>query len=144
MAAYHRFALARVLVIDDSPVMHRLVAATLRFVEVQLDGADDGPAGLLSATEKPPDVIVLDLGLPLLDGWQVLERLKANPNTGNIPILILTGMSVETAQQRAKESGASAFMTKPFKPEELRRTIISLLEQARIGWRGQPNGSLAT
>ena len=81
--------------------------------------AQDGPEGLTMAAELEPDVIVLDLGLPKIDGWEVASRLKSTPTTSDIPVLALTGHVTPEARQRALTAGVVEFITKPCLPADL-------------------------
>ena len=117
----------RVLVVEDSAVIQRLVAVCLRPAGVVVETRDDGPAGLQAALENPPDLLILDVGLPRLDGWDVLARIRGDARTRNLKVLVLTAHAQEETKERADRGGADAFVTKPFRPEELRRAAMTLL-----------------
>ena len=89
--------------------------------------ASNGPDGLISAAGLRPDVIVLDLGMPGMDGWEVARRLKADAVTRSIPIIALTGHVLGDSQRRARQAGVEEFLTKPCLPEELAEAIKSHL-----------------
>lgn len=116
-----------VLVIEDSASVRRLIEVCLRVLDVELRAAEDGVAGLDAARSTLPDVIVLDIGLPGMDGWEVLRRLRADDDTRNIKVLILTAHAQPEVADKAEADGADAFMTKPFRPLELREQIEKLL-----------------
>jgi DNA-binding response OmpR family regulator len=117
----------RVLVIEDSPSVRRLIEVCLRVLDVKVSSAIDGITGLdqISATE--PHVVVLDIGLPGLDGWEVLSRLRENPTSAQVKVLVLTAHAQPEMADRAAEGGADAFMTKPFRPIDLRVQVEKLL-----------------
>jgi len=118
----------RVLVVEDSAVIQRLITVCLRPSGVAVETRDDGPSGLQAALEDPPDLLILDVGLPKMDGWQVLDRIRADVRTRNLKVLVLTAHAQEETRERADRGGANAFVTKPFRPDELRRVAESLIE----------------
>lgn len=122
----------RVLVIEDSASVRRLIEVCLRTVDVELLAADDGIRGLDVARSTLPEVIVLDIGLPGMDGWEVLRNLRADLDTRTIRVLVLTAHAQPEMADRAQEGGADAFMTKPFRPLELRDQIERLLTRERV------------
>jgi len=117
----------RVLVIEDSPSVRRLIEVCLRVLDVTVSSAVDGTEGLDRITEELPDVVVLDIGLPGLDGWEVLTRMRANPESSEVKVLVLTAHAQPEMADRAAKGGADAFMTKPFRPVDLRVQVEKLL-----------------
>src|SRR5210317_2558212 len=115
-----------VLVIEDSASVRRLLDVCLRPTGAEIRSVEDGLLGLQAAWAAVPDVIVLDIGLPGLDGWGVLSRLRADERTAEVRVLVLTAHAQPEMADRAAADGADAFMTKPFRPEELRETIETL------------------
>ena len=118
---------ARVLVVEDSAVIQRLIAVCLRSSGVEVETRCDGPTGLQAALENPPDLLILDVGLPKMDGWQVLDRIRSDMRTRNLKVLVLTAHAQEETRERADRGGADAFVTKPFRPDDLRRVAEGLL-----------------
>jgi len=118
---------ARVLVIEDSASVRRLIEVCLRVLDVELSAAEDGIKGLSVARDIKPDVIVLDVGLPGMDGWEVLRHLRAGEDTRSIRVLVLTAHAQPEVAEQAAQGGADDFMTKPFRPMELRERIEKLL-----------------
>jgi len=116
-----------ILVIEDSAPIRRLVEICLRDVGPTIITAADGPAGLQSAVANPPALIVLDIGLPGMHGWDVLAAVRSHPGGDRIPVLILTAHANEEDRFRAGTDGADAFMTKPFDPADLVALTNSLL-----------------
>jgi two-component system cell cycle response regulator len=116
-----------ILIIDDSPNLHKLIRTYLEGEPHVLHSAYNGLDGLTAATSLLPDLVLLDLDMPDLDGFEVCRRLKANPITQSLPIIFLTGDVSATKQVKGLDLGANDYMTKRFKPEELRARIRSAL-----------------
>ncbi|MCJ7782180.1 MAG: response regulator [Acidimicrobiia bacterium] len=119
-----------VLVIEDSASVRRLIDVCLRPLNAEMRFAEDGLIGLDAARAAAPDVIILDIGLPGLDGWEVLSQLRSGPSTLDIRVLVLTAHAQPEMADRAAAGGADAFMTKPFRPNELRDSVEALLADA--------------
>jgi CheY-like chemotaxis protein len=117
----------RVLVIEDSPSVRRLIEVCLRVLDVDVSSAEDGITGLDQASSTNPHVVVLDIGLPGLDGWEVLSQLREDPSSAEVKVLVLTAHAQPEMADRAAEGGADAFMTKPFRPIDLRVQVEKLL-----------------
>jgi signal transduction histidine kinase/DNA-binding response OmpR family regulator len=115
----------RVLVIEDDPVAAELLAAQLRAEGYAVENVSTGEEGLARVAEDPPAVVCLDIDLPGdLDGWQVLGRLKADPSTAAVPVVVCTGGN---GRGKAATLGAADFLTKPFSAEQLRETMKRVL-----------------
>jgi len=99
----------------------------LRALDIDLGAAEDGIQGLEDARHYIPDVIVLDVGLPGMDGWEVLRHLRADDSTRGIRVLVLTAHAQPEVAEQAAQGGADDFMTKPFRPIELRERIEKLI-----------------
>jgi len=121
----------RVLVVEDSAVIRRLIEVCLRPANLEVLMREDGPSGLAAARSEAPDLLVLDIGLPEMDGWQVLDQLRSRPETRSLPVLVLTAHAEEESRRRADEGGADAFVTKPFQPNDFRQEVLSLLARPR-------------
>lgn len=117
----------RVLVVEDSAVIRRLIEVCLRPASLDVIMREDGPAGLEAARTENPDLLVLDIGLPEMDGWQVLDHLRSDEATRSLPVLVLTAHAEEESRRRADEGGADAFVTKPFQPNDFRQEVLNLL-----------------
>lgn len=120
------------LVIDDSADVHRLLSARLKQEEIELQGATSPREGLAMATANPPAVILLDLDMPEMDGFEVLRALKDNPATHHIPVIIVSGMTSMQDKVTAFELGAVDYVTKPFEFTELRVRLRSALRVHRL------------
>ena len=116
-----------VLVIEDSASVRRLIDVCLRPLGVEMRFAEDGLIGLEAARTAVPDAIILDIGLPGLDGWEVLSQLRSEPDTVGVRVLVLTAHAQPEMADRAAEGGADSFMTKPFRPIDLRVQVEKLL-----------------
>ena len=120
-----------ILLVDDFPDNREMYALYLEHVGYQVAEAATGHEALARAFELSPDLIVMDLSLPGLDGWEATRRLKSDPRTKGIPVLALTGHALEGYSQGARNAGCDAFITKPCLPEELVVEIRALLENER-------------
>jgi CheY-like chemotaxis protein len=116
-----------ILLVDDFPDNREMYALYLEYVGYQVAEAATGHEALARAFELSPDLIVMDLSLPGLDGWEATRRLKSDPRTKGIPVLALTGHALEGYSQGARNAGCDAFITKPCLPEELVVEIKALL-----------------
>ncbi len=116
----------RVLVIEDDPDIGRSLGLVLERAGYVAAWASDGETGLERFTAELPDVVLLDVGLPEMDGWEVLERIRSmSPN----PVLVLTARGLESEKARGLLSGADDYMTKPFSHAELLARIGALLRR---------------
>lgn len=122
----------RVLVIDDSDSIHKLVEVRLRQEGLVVTGEYEGEPGIERALADQPDLILLDIGLPNVDGFEVCRRLKENPITRNIPIIFLTGTADRDSKVRGLDLGAVDYVTKPFDEVELRARVRAALRTKRL------------
>lgn len=116
-----------VLVVEDSPVIRRLIEVCLRPMNLDVTLVPNGTDGLQHAAIDPPDAVVLDIGLPGIDGWTVLDNLRGAERTERVPVLILTGHGETFGEHEAEARGAAGLMTKPFLPDALRSAVSNLL-----------------
>jgi two-component system KDP operon response regulator KdpE len=116
-----------VLLIDDDVTLLELLASHLRTAGYRLLTAPDGPAGLRLAAAAPPDLVVLDVMMPGMDGWQVCERLHA---LGPVPIILLTAKSEEVDKLRGFRLGVDDYVAKPFSFAELTARVGAVLSRA--------------
>jgi two-component system, OmpR family, phosphate regulon response regulator PhoB len=122
--------MSRVLVVDDEPDVLLLCRLNLQQRGHELLEASTGRVALELARERHPDVIVLDLMLPGMTGYEVLETLKGDEQTSVIPVLVLTAKSLRADRERSHRLGAAGFLTKPFLPSELCELVESLVMTA--------------
>jgi two-component system, cell cycle response regulator DivK len=120
-----------VLIVDDSLHTRELYNEYLSFRGFSVLTAPDGEAGLALALTIRPDVVVMDLAMPGLNGITATHRLKQHPRTRRIPVVVLTGYAFRAIQQGALEAGADVFLTKPCLPEDLERTVRDILARGR-------------
>lgn len=119
-----------VLIVDDYEDNRDMYAQFLQFSGMRVAEAANGKEALDKTAELMPDLIVMDLSLPGVDGWQATRTIKKNPKTRDILVLALTGHALEGASQGAKDAGCDAFLTKPCLPEDLHREIQRMLTTA--------------
>ena len=122
-----------VLVIDDEEPIRLLCSVNLAAEGIEVLEAADGPTGLDQAREHRPDVVLLDVMMPGLDGWQVAERLLEDERTSRIPIIFLTARAEFRDRARGLDIGGIDYVTKPFNPLELAPLVRSLLARIEKG-----------
>lgn len=120
------------LLIDDSPDVHRLLAMRLRSEGLEVASATSGPEGIRAATENQPAVVLLDVDMPGMDGFEVLRALKDTEETLNIPVIMLSGLHSPHDKVTAFDLGAVDFITKPFDVTELRVRVRSALRVSHL------------
>lgn len=120
--------MSRLVIAEDSPHMLRLLEMTLRKAGHTWTACAAGDTALAAVQSQQPDAVVLDIIMPGMDGLDVLSALKADPSTAGIPVIMLTARGQNLTRQQAEESGASAFLTKPFSPTELLATIVKFTQ----------------
>ena len=128
-------ASTRVLVIDDEAPIRLLCRVNLEAEGMQVLEAADGPTGLEKARAEGPDVVLLDVMMPGLDGWRVAEELLDNPRTAAIPIVFLTARAELRDRARGIDLGGIDYVTKPFNPVELAPLVRNLLARVERGER---------
>jgi signal transduction histidine kinase/CheY-like chemotaxis protein len=121
----------RILIADDNPDILRLVEVNLKFEEYETLGARNGEEALELARRELPDLIILDVMLGRMDGWQVLSQLKADPRTEGIPVVIMTGSSLRDRRERDLVRGVADFLSKPFNPLRLLEVVREHLQDRR-------------
>ena len=117
-----------VLVVDDTPANLQLVTALLRG-KYQVKAAKSGTRALqIAAADPPPDLVILDVMMPEMDGYEVCRRLQGDPATAAIPVIFLTGHPDESERERALVLGAAGYICKPVDPDELRAQVASCVD----------------
>ena len=118
----------RVLVVEDDPDIGRLILLLLRRAGLHGTLRSDGDSGLRALAELHPDLLVLDIGLPGIDGWQVLEQIRAGAtDAARLPVLLLSAHALEADRARGRELGADDFVLKPFRNADLMTRLSRLL-----------------
>ena len=123
---------SQVLLIEDDPRMPEVLAGLLQDDHITLSSAGDALAGLKLAREKHFDLILLDLGLPGVNGFELLRQLKESPETETIPIIVLTAWNSTSDKLRGFELGAVDYLTKPFESAELRARLRAVLRTKHL------------
>lgn len=121
----------KILVIDDDPDLVRAMRLRLRASNFEVATATDGYSAIASAQKERPNLIILDLGLPVGDGFVVLDRLQNSDALAGIPVIVLSARDPQTNEERALKAGAAAFFQKPADNEELMNVIRASLGQAK-------------
>lgn len=116
-----------ILVADDDPDILDLVCMRVEEAGYEVIGVHNGTEALERATSDRPDLCILDVRMPNMDGYEVVRALRANPETASMPLMLLTAHASETDRATGLESGADAFMRKPFSADELKATVAELL-----------------
>jgi DNA-binding response OmpR family regulator len=119
-------SLGRVLVVDDSETIRQLITLNLELEGFEVVTASDGREALAIVTKVQPDVVTLDVVMPALDGFATAERLRADPRTAALKIAMVTAAAQERDRVRGREIGVDAYLTKPFDPDVLVRTVREL------------------
>tara|TARA_B100000427_G_C15264641_1_gene488132 strand:+ start:63 stop:452 length:390 start_codon:yes stop_codon:yes gene_type:complete len=112
----------KVLIVDDEPHLRFLLEQTLEDFEdysVRIESVENGQLALDSISEEKPDLMFLDVMMPLVNGFDVCTRVKSNPNTADIYIVLLTAKGQEMDRIKGQEVGADLYLTKPFDPDEI-------------------------
>src|SRR3989337_1683132 len=130
---------ARILIVEDDRSLADVLDYNLRQDGYQTPVAHDGRDGLQQAKLKPPDLVVLDLMLPVIDGLEICRRLRADPVTREVAVLMLTAKSEETDQVAGVSVGADDYVTKPFSVKVLLERVRALLRRKQ---RGNQPGSI--
>jgi DNA-binding response OmpR family regulator len=120
---------ARVMAVDDDQVIRGLLEVNLQMEGHEVVTAVDGQDALDKVRADPPDLIILDVMMPNLNGWQVAEQLRAEEATRDIPIILLSARAMENDVRKGTELGADSYVTKPFDPIELMELVTRLLEE---------------
>jgi DNA-binding response OmpR family regulator len=133
-------SMTRVLVIDDEAPIRLLCRVNLEAEGMKVIEAADGPSGLEQAREHGPDVVLLDVMMPGLDGWRVAEHLLEDERTNEIPIIFLTARAEFRDRARGLDIGGVDYVTKPFNPLELAPLVRQLLARIERGERDELRG----
>ncbi len=119
-------SLGRVLVVDDDDVIRQLISVNLELEGFEVSTAVDGQDLLDKVQAVDPLVVTLDVMMPRLDGWEAAARLRQDPRTAGVKVVLLTARALEADLQRGDRLGVDAYLTKPFDPDELIETVRRL------------------
>jgi CheY-like chemotaxis protein len=135
----------RVLLVDDYADAREMYTEYLEYSGFAVVQASNGMEALQKAVESHPDIVLMDLSLPVMDGWEATRRLKADERTAHIPVVALTGHALAGISEGAMKAGCDAFVTKPCLPEDLVAEIRKVLDQrsAAIARKARRSGKYA-
>ena len=117
----------RILVVEDQEDNRQILRDLLGSVGYDMIEAGDGEAGVAAAAAQRPDLILMDIQLPLMDGYEATRRIKANPELKGIPIIVVTSYALSGDEAKAREAGCDAYVTKPYSPRQLLAKIREFL-----------------
>jgi CheY-like chemotaxis protein len=121
-------SLYRVLVVEDDPDIQKVIRMALRFQGItDVVAAGSGEECLTLVEDVDPDVILMDVMMPRVDGYDICRRLKSQPSTSHIPVIFLTAKAQQSERQRGFQAGAAGYLIKPFDPMTLCDQILSIL-----------------
>ncbi|KAF0206901.1 MAG: response regulator [Actinomycetota bacterium] len=120
----------KILVADDNLQIRMLVGAALRSLGHEIIEAVDGEAALATAIQMQPDLVLLDVNMPKLDGFEVLAFLRKRPETADVKVIMLTTAAQQTDLKHGADLGCNDYITKPFQPKVLRDTVEAVLATA--------------
>lgn len=109
----------RILVVEDQEDNRRILRDLLTSVGFQLFEAEDGEQGVAAAQTHRPDLILMDIQMPILDGYEATRRIKANPDLKTIPIIVVTSYALSGDEDKARAAGCDGYITKPYSPRQL-------------------------
>lgn len=121
---------SRILIVEDEESLLKLESILLSTRGYKVTGVSDGLAALREIEQNRPDLILLDIMMPGIDGFEVCRRVKENPDTRSIPVVMLTAKKSFADQTRGVEVGADAYLTKPFKSGKIIEIIEGLLQKS--------------
>jgi two-component system cell cycle response regulator DivK len=117
----------RILVVEDQEDNRQILRDLLGSAGYDLVEAEDGPAALASVKRQRPDLILMDIQLPLMDGYEATRRIKADPDLQSIPIIAVTSYALSGDEDKARAAGCDGYVTKPFSPRKLLAKIKEYL-----------------
>lgn len=123
----------KILAVDDEPHIRRLVQVNLERHGYEVITAADGKEALEKVTTENPDLVVLDVMMPYMDGFEVLQTLRKNPGTRDLPVIMLTAKAQDADVFRGWQSGADLYLTKPFNPMELISFVKRIFKSKETG-----------
>ncbi len=119
-----------VLVVEDSHVIRRLVEVVLEQVQLKVVTVSSGQEACEALEVDPPDVLILDIGLPDMPGWEVLDFVRSRPELDRVSVVMMTGHGGPDEIEKAESMGADAYLMKPFRPDELRRVVVDTIHRS--------------
>lgn len=123
----------RLLVVDDHESIRLLLSTALSRADFEVDTAADGKEAVERISQGPPDLVLMDLMMPVLDGWEATRRIKANPATASIPVVAVTAGDHRGETERLRSAGFSAYLPKPFRPAQVAQAVTLCLDASAAG-----------
>jgi PleD family two-component response regulator len=128
-----------VLVVDDDKILREIIRTNLELGGFDVVSAPDGPSALALLDERLPDVVVLDVVMPLMDGYATLGRIRRHATASHVPVIVLTGGGLDTTDHvKSLEAGADDFISKPFSPQEMLARVRAKVRRANVDSSLQP------
>ncbi len=121
--------MAKILLVEDDALIRDLIVHRLQNHHFDVVAASDGAEGVLLAKSENPDLILMDMRMPIMDGWEATEQIKTSPQTAAIPIIALTAQSATTVKQREMNASYDGYAQKPLEFKQLLTQIESLIQQ---------------
>ncbi len=121
--------MAKILIAEDEPDIRELVAFMLRFAGYEVLAAANGEEAVQCATREVPDLILMDVRMPRMAGYDACRLMKANPNLRDVPVVFLSAKGQESEIQSGLDAGAEEYLLKPFSPDELTNRVRSILSK---------------
>lgn len=118
----------RILLVDDEPGIRKMVGKRLQVAGFQVTVSPDGEDAMLRVRKDPPDLVILDIMLPGVDGFTVCETLKQDARTRHVPIILFSAKDSQQDYRRGMAAGADAYITKPYKPQDLEGLVVRMVE----------------
>lgn len=119
----------KVLIVDDEEFVRQLIQIKLKFCGIETVEAGNGVEAIEKAVSERPDLILLDVMMPKMNGFEACQRLKAHQETSHIPIIMLTARGDPSAKERGENAGALEYLTKPFSPQKLAERVLEILKK---------------
>ncbi len=117
----------KILVVDDAISSQELMKISLQKYKVEIIRAFNGRQAIEKAFKEKPNIIIMDLKMPEVDGFEAIRAIKANPESADVPIIVMTALYGEEAERKAREAGCASYLKKPFRIGELRQEIERFL-----------------
>jgi two-component system cell cycle response regulator DivK len=117
----------RILVVEDQEDNRQILRDLLTSADFEMDEAENGQEALVAVAKQRPDLILMDIQLPIMDGYEATRRIKADPNLKDIPIIVVTSYALSGDEGKARDAGCDAYVTKPYSPRALLAKIREFL-----------------
>ena len=120
----------KILVVDDDPLVLNIIEETIKYHKIEVVTSTSGEDGLAAAIIEKPDLILLDVDMAAMDGYEVCRHLKINPDTAEIPVIFLTAREGDEDREKSRDVGAAGFMSKPFEYVTLPQQLQAILAES--------------